>query len=205
MDIGYEIAELKRIMGSLIRLGTVAAVQADPPRVKVAIGDLTTAWRPWMEEAAGTDTTWDPPSDGEQVLVLSPFGDLAQAVILRGLNQTANPAPETSLDKVVRKFGDGSLVEYNRKTHTLSLDIKGPVNLTATGDVTVITKGKAYITADGDASITTKGKATVKANGGIDNSGDGSTALMGSVNGHCICPLTGKPHLHVSSTVRSSK
>ncbi|VFQ44384.1 phage baseplate assembly protein V [Desulfoluna butyratoxydans] len=188
-DLHYEIAEIKRQLASFIRLGTVAAVQTSPPRVKVAVGDLTTGWRPWMEQAAGVDTTWDPPSEGEQVVLLSPFGDMNQGVVLRGLNQAAHPAPETSLDKVTRQFGDGSFSVYDRASHTLTLDIKGPVNVTAQGNV----------------DVTSQGKATVKASGGIDLSGDGSEGLKGAINGHCLCPLTGQPHMHISATVRSSK
>lgn len=208
MNIEYEIMEIKRALSGMIRLGSVKEVQADPPRVKVAIGKMVTDWRRWMEEAAGEDTTWDPPSEGEQVLALSPFGDFEQAVILRGLNQTAHPAPETDLDKALRKFGDGSLMEYDRASHTLTLEIKGPVHVTAEGDVTVTTKGNADVTADGDVNVTSKGKATVKADGGIDLNGDGSGAVMGCVVGGPAgtkCPLTGQGHFDESVTVSATK
>ena len=74
------LAELARLIENLIRLGTVAEVQVEPPRVRVKTGNVTTAWRPWFALRAGEDREWDPPTVGEQVILFSPSGNLAQGV-----------------------------------------------------------------------------------------------------------------------------
>ena len=61
------LAELARLIENLIRLGTVAEVQVEPPRVRVKTGNVTTAWRPWFALRAGADREWDPPTIGEVI------------------------------------------------------------------------------------------------------------------------------------------
>ena len=76
------IAALSRLLENLIRFGTVAEVQMQPPRVRVKTGDLLTAWLPWIALRAGLDKDWDPPTENEQVILFSPSGQLANGVAL---------------------------------------------------------------------------------------------------------------------------
>jgi len=83
-----DIAALSRLLENLIRLGTVAEVDHGslpdkrPAWVRVQSGDLLTSWLPWAALRAGTTRDWDPPTVGEQVLVLSPNGQTAQGVAI---------------------------------------------------------------------------------------------------------------------------
>jgi phage baseplate assembly protein V len=47
----------------------------------------------WIERRAGRTRTWSPPSQGEQVVLLCPGGEIGAAVALRGLFSSACPAP----------------------------------------------------------------------------------------------------------------
>ncbi|WP_287031349.1 phage baseplate assembly protein V, partial [Pseudomonas sp. UBA6310] len=87
-----QFAELARLIENLVRLGTIAEVQVTPPRVRVQTGTLTTAWLPWLALRAGTAKEWDPPTVGEQVVLLSPSGVLSQGVAVTGLFSDENPA-----------------------------------------------------------------------------------------------------------------
>ncbi len=80
MPVDFEIAELHRRLANLVRVGQVAAIDyaGVVPKVRVAIGALTTAWLPLLCMRAGVDTSWWPVDVDEQVLVLSPSGDLPQ-------------------------------------------------------------------------------------------------------------------------------
>jgi phage baseplate assembly protein V len=67
-----DFAALSRMLENLI-----AAMQMSPPRAQVKTGKLTTAWLPWLALRAGADREWDPPTAGEQVILFSPSGQLA--------------------------------------------------------------------------------------------------------------------------------
>lgn len=84
----YALAETERLLANLIRVGTVAALDVAAARVTVDVGGLTTDWLPWIAGRAGATRTWSAPRPGEQVLVLVPYGDLAQAVVLPALSRT---------------------------------------------------------------------------------------------------------------------
>jgi len=77
-----ELNELFRLVTNLIRFGTIAEVDCHAQRVRVCTGDNLTDWRPWLTSRAGSTQTWCSPSVGEQVILLSPEGDLMQSVVL---------------------------------------------------------------------------------------------------------------------------
>ena len=96
------LPDLARRLANIVRLGTVSAVQMDPPRVKVQTGDILTNWLPWAGMRAGEGKKeWSPLDEGEQVVILSPSGDTAQGVVFPGLFFTSEPANgnTTSLDR----------------------------------------------------------------------------------------------------------
>ncbi|MCO7538362.1 phage baseplate assembly protein V, partial [Pseudomonas asiatica] len=113
------IAELNRLLENLIRLGTIAEVQHVPPRVRVSTGELLTTWLPWIALRAGADQDWDPPTDGEQVVLLSPSGQLANGVVLTGLFSDQIPANGDRAGLRRRTYADGAVVEYDSVAHHL--------------------------------------------------------------------------------------
>ena len=79
--------ELRRLLLNMIRKGVIMAVDhtCKPPTCRVSSGDLETDWLPWFALAAGETRDWNPPTDGEQVMLFCPGGDPAQGGVLRGL------------------------------------------------------------------------------------------------------------------------
>lgn len=121
---------------NLIRYGTVATVDVAAARVVVSVGSLTSKPIPWLAPRAGAARTWSPPSPGEQVLVLSPGGNLGAAVALTGIFYDAHPIPaDGTADNVLLAFGDGAVLLYDHATHLLkaTLPADGRVELTAPG------------------------------------------------------------------------
>src|SRR5690554_6174321 len=116
-----DLVELLRLIHNLIRLGTIAEVDHSRARVRVQSGTLLTNWLPWIEARAGTTRTWSPPTVGEQVVVLSPGGDPAAGIVLTGLYQQAHPAPSHNANVIGRWLPDGTRVEYDHNSHTLTL------------------------------------------------------------------------------------
>jgi phage baseplate assembly protein V len=144
MDLEYRVTELERRVANLLRIGIVE--ELDPTgaqaaallgyelsggRVIVKIGDIITGWLPWLTRRAGNDKDWWAPEVGEQVMVLSPMGDLVQGVVLPAINYEGAhaPADAATVKKVV--FGDGGVFEYDRETGKLTINIPGEMDITA--------------------------------------------------------------------------
>jgi phage baseplate assembly protein V len=157
------IAALSRLLENLIRFGTVAEVQMQPPRVRVKTGDLLTGWLPWIAARAGLDQDWDPPTVNEQVILLSPSGQLANGVALTGVFSDEHAANGDRPGLNRRTYRDGAVIEYDCIAHHLR------AVLPDTGTSEIISKGGIYIegpiTHHGDytqtGNQTVTGKVTV--------------------------------------------
>ncbi|WP_442489387.1 phage baseplate assembly protein V [Halomonas litopenaei] len=127
------IAELLRLIHNLIRTGTIAQVDHAAARVRVKSGELLTGWLPWIEGRAGKTRDWDPPTQGEQVIVFSPGGDPAGAVVLTGLFSDVHPAPADLATLCRRLFPDGGLFEYDHEASVLRIKLPGRIEIEAPG------------------------------------------------------------------------
>jgi phage baseplate assembly protein V len=145
MDLEYRVTELERRLANMLRIGIVD--ELDPTgaqaaellgyavsggRVKVKIGEeIITGWLPWFTRRAGGDKDWWAPEAGEQVMVLSPTGDLCQGVVLPAINYAQAPAPADVATIRRVEFADGGFLEYDRETGNLTINIPGEVAITA--------------------------------------------------------------------------
>lgn len=158
-----DLATLARLLENLIRLGTIAAVQMKPPRVQVKTGSLTTGWLPWISPRAGADREWNPPTEGEQIILFSPSGQLGNGIVLTGLFSDHVPANGDREGLHRRTYRDGAVIEYNSITHHLNATLpeKGTTNLLSTGGINIV----GPITHEGDytqtGNQTITGKVTV--------------------------------------------
>lgn len=98
-NLAFRVAELERKLANVVRPGRIFEVDTERTRVRVAY-DVTlegepvvTAWLPWLTARAGVVMTWSAPSLGEQVLLLAPTGDLAQAFVLPAIYQIPQDPP----------------------------------------------------------------------------------------------------------------
>lgn len=159
------VTELERRQANIVRIGTIAEADYQRARVRVAIGRLRTAWLPWLTHRAAGDRSWHAPEVGEQVLVLAPSGELAAAVVIPAIYQTAHPAPADTPDLARLAFADGAVLEYDRAAHKLKAVIPGTVEVSAQGDIIAITQSNATLTASGDLTATIGGAATIESSG----------------------------------------
>lgn len=133
-------ADISRRLENLIRLGTIAAVDPGTARCRVSTGGLETEWLPWLAQRAGTDRDWNPPSAGEQCLVICPSGDPAVGVVLLGIYSDSAPANDNSLDRRRTTYRDGAVIEYDTATHALRavLPAGGTAELIADGGIRIV-------------------------------------------------------------------
>ncbi|MGY2231590.1 phage baseplate assembly protein V [Pseudomonas tolaasii] len=135
-----DFAAFSRLLENLIRFGVIAAVQMEPPRVQVKTGSLTTAWLPWLTLRAGSDREWDPPTIGEQVILFSPSGQLANGVVVTGVFSDHIPANGNRTGLHRRTYADGAVIEYDSVAHHLSaiLPDSGTTSLVSKGGINIV-------------------------------------------------------------------
>jgi len=183
----FDITELNRRLSNMICLGTIIETDYESAVVRVKIGDIVTAWLPWLERRAGNNISWQAPELSEQVIVLSPSGELNQGVVLRGLYQDTALPPVTSPHKDHMTYADGAVIEYDREAHHLKaiLPEGATTELVSSGGIRVV----GDVLVEGDITSTkeiTDHKRSMSADRGIynghDHTGDsgGSTSTPGA-------------------------
>lgn len=157
---GYDVSELNRQISNLVRIGTVKELDEANARVKLSVSGLTTDWLPWSAARAGKTRTWSPPQVGEQVIMVSPFGDMGQAVVVGSLFSDTDPAPAASKDQETTVYPDGSTVDYNSATNTLTVTVAGNGNVVVNCKTATV-KAATSVTID-TPQTTVTGKLTVQ-------------------------------------------
>lgn len=108
-----DLVELSRRLENTIRIGTIFEVDHAAVRCRVQSGRLVSNWLRWLTLRAGETTTWDPPTVGEQCLILSPSGEAGNGIVLYGIdsNLIEPPSHEPALHKTL--WPDGGFVQYD--------------------------------------------------------------------------------------------
>lgn len=122
----WSLADLERRFAQMVLFGKLSALDlsdATKPRCQVVTGTLETDWLPWLTLRAGNDSEFWAPEVGEQAVVISPYGDMAQGLVLVGIFQTALPAPTVNPDQHLRRYKDGAWVQYDRAAHAYQVDV----------------------------------------------------------------------------------
>lgn len=219
MDIDLLLPDVLRKLENLVRTGTIAEVRHELPGalVRVRTGKNVTDWRPYHELRAGNTRTWNPPTVGEQVTLLSPGGDLAGALVIGGIHQNDHPAPSTDPNKTVTVYPDGATVSYDHAAHALAITLPagGTADITVPDRITVHCT-TANVTASDSATVhsqqitldapqtTTTGHLTVMGLttmlGGF--SASGASAVPGAQSvGRMSIPLLSTREIETTSTV----
>lgn len=194
----YSLGELDRRLGNVLRFGTVSALDAANALVKVNLGELVTDWLPWLTFTAGGDRFWNAPEVGEQVVLLS-AGDPSQGVVIGSLFQTAHPANGNDAKDTRITFADGTVVQYDRTAHQLTVDTSassGAVVVNAgSGNVTV---NCASATVNASDSVTLDTPST-HCTGNLQV--DGSTTVTGAIVGQGGMAISGGSGATVSGSM----
>ncbi|SFD68025.1 phage baseplate assembly protein V [Thiohalospira halophila DSM 15071] len=201
-----ELIDLARRLSRIVMVGTVEEVTAKPPRARVRIGDAVTAPLLWVNARAGDTRTWDPPSIGEQVLLLSPSGRTEQGVVVAGIYGPDGEANGSSLTEARTDYPDGSWETHDEEAGDRGLKITGNATISVDGDVTVITKGNATVQADGNVEAEAGGDVLATAGGKAVV--DAPAIELGGTDGEVVttahpCAYTGSSHMKGSSIVKA--
>ncbi|MGE4169144.1 MAG: phage baseplate assembly protein V [Candidatus Margulisiibacteriota bacterium] len=175
MSLDFAVSELTRRLANLIRVGIVSQIDVENARVKIVTSQIETDWLPWLTSRAGDDTSWWAPSIDEQVLILSPSGELSTGVVLPAIYSDLKPANADTSQVHRITYSDGTVIEYDKEQNKLKVDCVGSVDVIAAGDVHVETEANVSVVAEGNltaeaasAEITA---ATVTINGNVTVNG----------------------------------
>ena len=180
--------EILRRVENILRAGTVAAVRhGKPARCRVRSGELLTNWVPWMSSRAGGQDRrqWWPPAVGEQCLLLSPGGDLLNAVALPGVYSDKAPQGSDSATACRTDWSATDFMEHDSATGCLTVQCDkgitlrvGNASIDITPDRIVLSAGGGTFVIDGDGAtgspdvITGPISLRRHVHGGVDRGGD---------------------------------
>lgn len=196
-------AELIRLLSSVVMVGVVAELDEEGARVRVDADGMRTDWIPWGERRAGPGMrTWFPPEVGEQVVIVCPYGDPSQGVIVGSIYQQTFAAP-ANLKTIHRTiYADGTVIEYDREAHSFKIDVGtgsvtvncGNATVVASEDVTVEC-ANATVTASDSVTLDTP---TTHATGNMNVDGDITAANVTASGEVKAGNITLKGHKHTA-------
>lgn len=133
------------ILKNLIRIGRVTKYHPDPTKHLVRVlfedkQDTESFWLPIIVMNTLQNKDYWMPDKGELVVCLFLPSGNAQGFILGSIYQDKDKPPISTDDRRnVRytEFDDSTFIEYNRVTHTLTIDTQGSINIVATGNVNI--------------------------------------------------------------------
>lgn len=158
----FAFSEVVRKLANLIRLGKIAEINGT--QVKVQIGRVTTGWLPIIS-TAGETTSWIPISKGEQVVVFSPFGESAQAFVLRSIHYNNFSAPDDK-NSVSFKTKANIKVDSDQKFSANTKNgfefSSGNANFKISDGTIEIFSGDAHINMSSDSISISTGNANIE-------------------------------------------
>lgn len=155
------IADLERRVSGTVLIGTISQIDEEKGRYRVKSGDLETDWLPMASPRAGTTKTYSHFSEGEQVVMASPSGDMSQGVILSAVStQDTQASDKANIHKTV--YPDGTTVEYDHEAKSMKTTIAdgGSFESSIGGGVSIKATGSTLI-------VETPGSISLKGAGGI--------------------------------------
>lgn len=169
-----DVSELNRQLNNVVRIGTIKQLDLANARAKVSVAGCTTDWLPWGTNRAGKRRDWSPPVIGEQVVLLAPYGDLGQAVIGPSIFQDDHAAPAASADQETTVFPDGTTVDYNSASNTLTITVAGAGNVIINCKQATV-KAETSVTLDTPDTVCTGNLTVAKS---LTMGQEGGTATM---------------------------
>ena len=128
-------AEHQRRLHNIATIGTVIEIDADAALMRLAVGDNQTDWLSIPTIAAGMVSVWRCPSISEQFLLVSPSGELANAIPVVSLYSDHNPSPSTDPNEIRIRYNDTDFCSIDVVNSQLTMHISQITNQAATSIV----------------------------------------------------------------------
>ena len=164
----YEQTDVARNIGSVLRFGKVSEVDFENRLCRVELNNgVITDYIPWITIRAGGNVHWSAPSIDEVVLVLSPSGEINNAVVLPAMQSNANGTWPFNFDDLEFVWGglgeprdalwrwlfaDGAILENDPTAHQFRVEQQ---NTRLMGKTVFHAKSDHYIYIDADNECAT--------------------------------------------------
>jgi phage baseplate assembly protein V len=175
-------SEIMRQLAQMVKIGKVSKVDAETGRYSIDYGDNKPSEIEGRTDRSGDDQTDDMHSEGEQVLVFNPGGDLGKGIILGALHKKGNK-PFDKKEHKGRKYADGTVLKHDTKKKERTTTMKKGAKHALSVD-----KQKQTIDDKGTRLENDKAAVHVKPDGAIakiNQSGGVVLAQNGSVYINC--------------------
>ncbi|MCG8639140.1 MAG: phage baseplate assembly protein V [Desulfobacterales bacterium] len=149
-DLRQRIKTLETSVNQMFRQGIVNSVQADKGTVRVQLPDadnVITRELTVLFPRTFKNKVYDMPEVGEQVACFFLPNGMEQGFVLGAVYSAADTVPITDPDKTHVTFKDGTMVEYDRKAHALTLNINGRADIYADDEITIESGTHIQLTA----------------------------------------------------------
>lgn len=168
--IAHAVSRHDREIANLVRIGTVQEIQGNQARV--AIGNTVTDWLYWASRRAFDAFDYDSLTVGEQVVVLSVWGDVSQGVIVGAIPQDAQAAPSSG-DVWGKRFKDGATITYDPGSHVLSVSAgNSPITINCKSAIVQASDNIKLDAPDVEITGTLQVDKDVSVGGGLTAKGD---------------------------------
>ena len=128
-------AESQRRLHNIATIGTVTHINAGKALMRLAVGDNVTDWVNIPTIAAGQVRVWRCPSVGEQYLLVSPSGELANAIPVMSLYSDHHPSPSINPNEIRIRYNDSDFCSIDVVNSQLTMHISQITNQAATSIV----------------------------------------------------------------------
>jgi phage baseplate assembly protein V len=146
---------IRGMINELVRVGIVTQRYPERGAVRVHLVDVdeqVSYELPVIFRKTLKDKDYWMPDINEQVVCLFSGQGLEQGFVLGAIYSESDAVPVSSNDKWHKVFEDGTVIEYDRVAHKLTADVKGDIEVNATGECdadvqgTVVVKSASSIT-----------------------------------------------------------
>lgn len=186
MFSGDQLKEIYSILTNLVRVGRVTSVDSESERARVVFDDRDeTESYDLQVIVRNTKENKDhalPDIDEDVLCVFLPIG-IEQGFILGSFYTDANTPPSSSANVRKVQFSDGTVIEYDRENKKLTANVKGDIDVIATGNLSANIGGELNADVSGNSTIKTP-KLTV--DGDLDVTGKTSTVGLTSTSGMSV-------------------
>lgn len=131
---------MEEVIRELVRVGIITAVYPEKGTVRVTISDVDDLHSYELQVVVPKthkDKEYWMPDIGEQVVCLFSGQGLERGWVLGAVYSQVDTVPEANQDKWIKRFEDGTTIEYDRKEHHLKIIVQGNITIQATGNIII--------------------------------------------------------------------
>ncbi len=144
------LSDVERRLSQTVVYGVVEQADYKAGKYRVRSGEILSNWLPMRQVRAGAVRSWEPLHKGEQVVLVAPSGDLAQAAIIGSIASNKSPATSDKPEITRTVFEDGTVIEHDDKNKSTIVEAPsgGTISLKVSDATFMISEDTISLRAD---------------------------------------------------------